>query len=680
MILDHDISDITGLAAGRVLVTALVLVGCSNNPYAKSDATEKVLYLPFREAPKTLDPAVSYDNSAHEITGNVFDTLLEYHYLDRPYHLIPGLASELPKAELLPDGRVRYLFELREDLWFQDDPCFALSQPGTTSRLVSAEDVAFELERIADPEVNSPVGEPFRALVGFQAFGERLSTLRKQEPGLKGKTALEQYRRAGGIDGARAVTPRRLELTLSKPYPQLLYWFAMPFTTPLPWEAVAFYDGQHGRPHLADHPVGTGPFHLARYEKQGRMVLEKNPSWYGVRHPEWHAPGATYPLQGEPGDLENGHLDPRVAGKPLPFLSRIEFRREKESIPLFNKFLQGYYDEAGVIRESFDKVIRSEQLSPEMAALGIRLDKSVSALVFYIGFNMTDAVVGDRAGTRGQKLRQALSLVTDFHEYSRVFMNGRGVPAESPIPPGIFGYDAEYKNPFRRVDRERARQLLAEAGYAGGIDPSTNRPLLLTFDTSDTSPEGRLRYQFWVNQWRTIGVDVEVAATTFNKFQEKIRDGAYQLFLFGWAADYPDAENFLFLLWSEMARSRNNGPNSANFMNPEFDRRFVRLKALEDGPEKLALIREMRAIVEEAAPWIPLYFHEDYSLFHGWVSNVKSFGLSVQTKKYRDVDVSLRNERRRTWNQPVLWPAFVLGALAVALFLPGLRTYRKGRR
>ena len=158
----------------------------------------------------------------------------------------------------------------------------------------------------------------------------------------------------------------------------------MAFTAPVPWEAVAYYDGEEARPSFADHPVGTGPYHLVHYEKQSRIVLEKNPNWYGVTHPEWNAPGATYPTSGEAGDELAGRLDPQYIGRPLPFIDRIEFRREKESIPRFNKFLQGYYDTSGIIKESFSQVIEEDGLSPRMTQIGMRLEKTVEPAVFYI--------------------------------------------------------------------------------------------------------------------------------------------------------------------------------------------------------------------------------------------------------------------------------------------------------
>ena len=127
----------------------------------------------------------------------------------------------------------------------------------------------------------------------------------------------------------------------------------------------------------------------------------------------------------------------------LPFIDRIEYRREKEAIPAFAKFLQGYYDASGIINESFERVIREDQISPDMAARGMRLEKSVEPGVYYLGFNMDDPFEGHAAGERGRKLRQAMSLVLDSEELKRVFLNDRGVAAQSPVPRGLLGYDPD---------------------------------------------------------------------------------------------------------------------------------------------------------------------------------------------------------------------------------------------
>jgi ABC-type transport system substrate-binding protein len=639
---------------------AVALAACSNDPYPGADATRKILYTSFAEPPKTLDPAVSYTTNEHAILGNVYDTLLEYHYLKRPYTLIPGLATGAPHPEPRDGGRVAYRFELRPGVLFQEDACF---ERGT--RAVRAADVAFQLARIADPALNSPVVEPFSNLVGFREFGKALAERRESDPAFAARPAHEQYAALGGIEGVRVAGETSLEVVLAAPYPQILYWFAMQFTAPVPWEAVEYYDGEDGRDFFADHPVGAGPYRLAVYDKYARIVLERHPRWYGILHPEWRAPGAVYPDEG---------------GRPLARIERIEFRREKESIPAFNKFLQGYYDASGIIRESFDRVVREDRLSPEMAALGMRLEKSVIPAVYYIGFNMDDPVVGSAAGERGRRLRQAMSLVIDAQEYTRLFTNGRGVPAQSPLPPGIFGYDESYRNPWRQVDLERARRLLVRAGYPNGVDPKTGAPLRLTFDTPDTSARGLLTYQFYVDAWRRLGIDVEIAATNYNQFQEKVRNGAYQLFQWGWVADYPDPENFFFLLWSEMARSKSGGPNTANFSDPRFDALFLAMKSRENDAERLRIIREMGVLLEDQRPWIELFHPEEYALYHGWLRDVTPTGMSYPTIKYRDLDARRRAELRAAWNRPVRWPAYALLAAGVAVVVPGVLTFLRERQ
>ncbi len=330
------------LAALATCVAAVA--ACSNNPYPDEDANRKVFYTFFVEPPRTLDPAVAYSVTDHQITGPVYETLLEYHFLKRPYQLIPGIATHLPEPRPLSNGGVAYRFELRDDLLFQDDPCFALGEKGRVTRPVRAADVAFELMRIADPAVASPVVTTFWKIEGMREFGERLKRRREADPDFEALRIDRQYEAAGPVEGLRVLSETEFEFVLGESYPQILYWFAMEFTTPVPWEAVAYYDGEEGRDAFAEHPVGAGPYRLVRYQKRSRIVLDQNPNWYGIRHPEAQAPAATYPSEGEAGDAERGCLDPDYVGKPLPFIERIEFRVDKEPIPTFGKFLQGYYD------------------------------------------------------------------------------------------------------------------------------------------------------------------------------------------------------------------------------------------------------------------------------------------------------------------------------------------------
>lgn len=662
-------------ALAPLLLGALLCGACTNNPYPDEDAHAKVLYESFAVPPKTLDPAVAYSVYDHLVTGNVFDTLLEYHYLDRPYRLIPGLATDVPVRRERSDGRVAYRFTLRPGVLFQDDDCFALGGAGRRTREVTAADVAFSLARIADPAVSSPVVDTFGKLHGLRDFSARLTALRT-DPAMAALRPDEQYALAGGIVGVRVLGAHELEIVLDEPYPPILYWFAMPFTAPLPWEAVATYDGREGRDNLADHPVGTGPFRLRHYDRLSRIVLERNPNWYGALHPEWRAPGTVYPSTAAPALAADGLL--AAAGRPLPFVDRIELRRDPESVPAFFKFMQGYYDTSPIIRESFDQVVQRGTLSPSAAAQGLRLRKTVDAGVYYLGFNMEDAVVGGAA--RGRALRQAMSLMIDAETFLRLFTNDRGLAAQSPLPPDIFGYDPSYRNPFRSVDPERAAALMVEAGYPRGVDPATGRPLRLTLDTPDTRARSMLMYTFFIEAWRRLGLDVELAATDYNRFQDKVRQGAYQIFWWGWSADYPDPENFLFLLYGPNGQTHSGGTNAANFADPRYDELFVRMRGLDNGPERLAVIADMRALLERARPWIELFHPEDYALFQPWMAPAAPPALSLPIEKYLEVDPPVRARLRREWNVPIRWPAALVLVAAVVFVAPALRRARREAR
>jgi oligopeptide transport system substrate-binding protein len=657
----------------------LSLPACTNNPYPDVDAGGKILYSSFTEAPKTLDPAVAYTTAEHVITGNVYDTLLEYHYLKRPYQLIAGLAEAVPQPQQLENGQQSYRFNIRKAIRFHSDPCFALSQSASSSREAVAADFAFSLARLADPAVNSPVANSFAEVLGFGDFSKRLTELRQADAAFAALPVHEQYLRAGGIKGVIAHGDHELEIVLAVPNAQILYWFAMPFTTPIAWEAVAYYNGRGGHANFADHAVGTGPFRLAVYQKQFRFVLERNESWYGNVPINAGAPGVVFPGGIDAEDVAEKRINPSYAGRRMPFVDRVNFSRERESIPRFNKFLQGYYDDGGIIKESFDAVIQGDRLSPEMQARGMRLDKTVEPSIRYIGFNMDDPVLGQPAGERGRKLRQAMSVAIDVTQYLELFLNGRGVPAQTLLPPGLFGYDETFKNPFRQYDLARARQLLAEADYTDGIDAKSNKRLKLSFDTAATTAAANLEFEYLARAWRQLGLDVEINATTYNQFQDKIRRGAYQIFTWGWIADFPDPENFLFLLGCRNTRSKSGGPNTANFCDEEFESLYRQMKDMPNDEQRAALIKQMLTIVVRERPWIELYHEEDFTLSHAWLINSKPMGISYPAYKYRDVNPELRARMQVQWNAPVRWPAYVLVLAIVALTVPAIRTYYRER-
>lgn len=683
----------------RILLVALVfLTGCGdvwNDPYPASERGKNILYSAFVQRPKHLDPVQSYTSDESVFTRQVYEPPLQYHYLKRPYELVPLTAMEVPKPIRAAGGGTVYEIRIRPGIRYQPHPAFVSSNlqlsagqvaslkgpyalPLGTRELV-ADDYLYEIKRLAHPRLYSPIfGLMAQHIVGLEALARELKSADRAGEWLD----LRRY----PLKGVERVDDHTLRITLKDDYPQFVYWLAMPFFAPMPWEADRFFQqpGMAERNFTLDWwPVGTGPYMLTENNPNARMVLERNPNFHGE----------AYPASGAPGDAQAGLL--HDAGKPLPFIDRVVFTREKESVPYWNKFLQGYYDAAGISSDQFDQAVHvsvegGAEPSPEMVEKGIRLDTNVAATDFYFGFNMKDAVVGGTS-ERARKLRQAISIAVDMEEYLSIFANGRGIVASSPLPPGIFGRREGEQgiNPVTHVWRngraERrpladAKRLLAEAGYPDGRDARTGAPLVLYFDTTSAGPGDKARLDWWRNQLAKLGIQLEIRHTDWNRFQEKIRKGSQQLYGLGWSADYPDPENFLFLLYGPEARADGAGANSSNYANPKFDALFDEMKILPNGPERQRLIDRMVDIVRADAPWIFGFHPKDYTLRQSWLYNVKPNELAGNTTKYLRLDPARREALRREWNRPVVWPLLTILAVLVISGIPAFLSYRRRER
>jgi ABC-type transport system substrate-binding protein len=473
------------------------------------------------------------------------------------------------------------------------------------------------------------------------------------------------------LPGVEVVDAMTYRVKVIGKYPQFAYWLAMPFFAPMPWEAERFY----AQPGMAERnltldwwPLGSGPYYLSENNPNQRMVLSRNPNFSGE----------FYPAEGDPGDREAGLLDD--AGKPLPLTGKVVFTLEKETIPYWNKFLQGYYDVSGIGSDNFDQAVQvnvggEANVTEAMKEQGIKLSTSVATTTDYFGFNWLDPVVGGNS-EKARKLRQAISIAVDWEEYISIFANGRGIAAQSPIPPGIFGYREgeaginhyvyDWANGApRRKSIDEAKRLLAEAGYPGGLNEKNGDPLVIFFDTVGARPEDKAQIDWLRKQFAKINVQLVPRSTDYNRFQDKIRRGDTQMFRWGWNADYPDPENFLFLLHGAQAKVKFDGENAANYSNPEYDRLFEQMKNMDNGPERQAIVDRMLEILRRDAPWMWGYHPKDYVLRHGWLYNSKPNKLALNNLKYLRVDAVRREELRRQWNQPVLWP-LALAALALA--------------
>jgi ABC-type transport system substrate-binding protein len=707
------------------LLMASLTGACSqgpwNNPYPRGESDQNIFYSSFSERPKHLDPARSYSSNEVVFIGQVYETPLQYHFLKRPYELIPGVAESVPEpyyvdgeGNRLPQDSPSedialsvYEIRIRSGILYQPHPAFARKEDGsyyyqslaeadlegvhelqdfteTGTRELVANDFVYQIKRLAHPRLHSPIlGLMSEYILGLKDYAATLA--RAQEAASVEATSylnLDKY----PLAGAEVIDRYTYRIKIQGKYPQLRYWLAMPFFAPVAPEVDRFYSqpGMEERNLTLDwYPVGTGPYMLTVNNPNRQMVLERNPNFRGE----------FYPTEGEPGDAEAGYLED--AGKPIPFIERAVYSLEKESIPYWNKFLQGYYDASGVSSDSFDQAVQvgaegEVSLTEEMRAKGIELQTSVAASIFYLGFNMLDPVVGGDS-EQARKLRQAISIAVDYEEYISIFANGRGLAAQGPLPPGIFGYrDGKAgTNPYvyewtpqgpKRRPLTEAQRLLAEAGYPGGREAQTGKPLVLYFDTTGSGPDDKARLDWWRKQFDKLNIQLVVRATDYNRFQDKMRKGTAQLFVWGWNADYPDPENFLFLLYGPNSKADNNGENAANYRNPEFDRLFLQMKDMDNGPERQAVIDRMIELARHDAPWLWGLLPKQFALHHAWYRNAKPNLMARNTLKYKRVLPELRAERRAEWNSPVRWPIAAVVLALVAVIVPAVVSYRRRER
>jgi len=699
----------------------LLLLGCGeqswNNPYPEEDANKNILYSSFSERPKHLDPIRAYSSNEYAFIAQIYEPPLQYHYLKRPYTLVPLTTTAMPKPvyydeagnKLLSDATAEqiaytiYDIKIQPGIMFQPHPAFATDEAGkplyheltlselekihvlgdfeqTDTRELTATDYVYQMKRLAHPKLHSPIlGIMSDYIVGLSEYAKTLNEAYEALPKLQDVAYLDlgQY----PLEGVQVLDRYSYRIKVKGKYPQLLYWLAMPFFSPMPAEVDRFYS----QPGMAErnisldwYPVGTGPYMLTVNNPNLRMVLERNPNFHGER----------YPTEGMPEDQASGLLED--AGKPLPFVDKVVYNLEKETIPYWNKFLQGYYDTSGISSDSFDQAVKVSEggevgLTEEMAAKGIRLSTAVATSSFYMGFNMLDPVIGGY-DDRARKLRQAIAIAVDYEEYISIFSNGRGIAAQGPLPPGLFGhrdgeqgvnhyvYDWVNGTPQRK-SIDAAKKLLQEAGYGGGVDAESGKPLVLHFDVTSSGPDDKALLEWFRKQFKKLDIQLMLRSTDYNRFQEKMRKGNAQIFMWGWNADYPDPENFLFLLHGPNGKVKYYGENAANYDNPEFNRLFEQMKNMDNSPARQVIINQMVEISRRDAPWLWGVHPKQFSLTHAWYFNSKPNLMANNSLKYKRIDPLLRDAKRKEWNPPLVWPILVIVFALLLATLPAVIIY-----
>lgn len=466
-----------------------------------------------------------------------------------------NIIPSLAKRWQISDDGLQYTFHLHNSVFFHDNPCF----PNGKGRKMIASDIVYSFNRIIDSTINSS---------GSWIFKDRVRDLNPFE----------------------APDDTTFILHLKKPFRPMLNILTMQYSCVVPHEAVDFY-----KKDFRKNPVGTGAFVFKKWlENQGLFLIKNNNYWEKDEN-----------------------------GTPLPYLDgvRVSFMTDRKTAYL--EMLKGKIDYmVGIESSVVNELLTPEgELQPKQFGK-IQLIKTPYLNSEYLGFNM--ALLSQSIPPLSmRKVRQALNFGFDRDLMLRTLRNSMGQPANAgfaprglpsfgdpanPTLPAVKGYDY---NP------EKARQLLAEAGFPNGVGLPVIK-LTLNKDYLDICT-------FIARQWEELGIKTNLDVMETATMREMMVKGTTPFFRGSWIADYPDAESYYTFFYSKNPAP----PNYTRFKNIEFDRLYEAALSENDDAKRYALYHELDKILVEEAPVIFLFYDESSRFARVGIDNLSRNAMNL---------------------------------------------------
>ncbi|MES2101503.1 MAG: ABC transporter substrate-binding protein [Pseudomonadota bacterium] len=580
---------------------------------APAEAPKKVLRYAFEVAETSLDPAKTNDFYSKQLIGNVYEALLAYDHLARPARLKPWTASALPQ----PSENYRvWTVRVRPGIHFADDPAFKGQR-----RELTAQDYVYSIKRFADPANKSPSWPSLEAegIIG-------LAELRAQA--LSAKAPFEYDRE---IEGLRALDRYTLRIALKNPRPRFDENLAGGDSFgAVAREVVEFYGDKFDA-----HPVGTGAFRLAQWRRSSFIAFDRNPDFRDVR----------YEAEPAADDAEGQALLARYKGRRLPLVDRVEISIIEEEQPRWLSFVNGEADVAYRVGYQFaQQAMPNGKVAPNLAKRGIRGYPFVESAGNYYFFNMEDPTIG---GYTPEKvaLRRAIALGMDAKNVIDYAFNGLGTFSQGPTLPHTSAFDPKLKTEFSDYDPARARALLDLYGYAdrdgdGWRELPDGAPLQLRVATTPVQRDRKIAEVLNKNM-KALGIRMQLAPAQWPENLKAARTGKLQMWFLGAISNAPDAGGSLARFDSRQI----GGQNLARLKLPAFDALYDRLMTLPDGPERLAVFREIERL---AVAWMPYKFvltRVSLDMAHPQLIGYRRPAFWNDWWQYVDIDTALIRKR-----------------------------------
>lgn len=544
------------------------------------------LRLSLDDKVESLDPAKAYSDDSLFISSQVMEPLYQYHYLKRPYEIEPLVADGVP--QILEKGKVVRV-HIKRNVYYHPHPAF-----GGKRRELKAEDFVTQFKRLALPSLKSPGRGLFSGLLlGFDEYSALVS-------GSWEKIFTTP------LEGVRALDEHTLELRMRKSEPNISYYLALNFLSPVPAELVKYENNNLDRT-----LVGTGPYRLTGYNGQ-YISMDKNPDY----RPDF------YPTSGDRYANVERLLD--SSKERIPFIDHLQFFITGNESERWKMFFNREIDIVTVPKPFLPRVYTaSGELTEDLKRRGIVVKHFPTLANRWLAFNMRDPLVG-----KNENLRRAIAYAIDYTRYIQLLSQNTNLRANSILVPGISGYLPAKEFRFR-YDPVLAREYLKKAGFSDPLRMPT-----ITYSTRGNQEVNLLEARFIREQLENIGLNVNVQILTFSEFLSKGRAGELMFFTDNWLFDYPDGENILQLLVS----TNFPGINKSAYSNPRVDALYLKLKETTNLDSRDEIIHEMEEIVFRDLPWIPMMYESSFVLSYPEVKNFRKSSIIRNYIKYLKVE------------------------------------------
>lgn len=362
------------------------------------------------------------------------------------------------------------------------------------------------------------------------------------------------------VVGIEALDEHTVSIKLDAPFAPFMSLLSMPACYILPSESRDAIKAQS----FFEKPAGTGPFKITERVRDSHIRLIANETYHGEK----------------------------------PRLAKIEIRVIPENMKAEMEFESGNLDMLQLYPANYERFKTDSNFAARI--------HDVPALnVFYVGFNNQVAPFNDL------RVRKALNMLVDREKIIKAVYQGRAVPANGSIPPGISGHSNVSTG--LAYNPEEAARLLKEAGY------SKAKPL--TFDLYQRSSQSAFEItRLLQGELKKHGIQINLKPMEWSALKDAISKGEAPAFYMSWFGDYPDGENFLYPLFH--SKNWGSGGNRARFKSEEIDRMLDESVKIQDSERRAEAYDRINRKIAEQAPWIYLWHCSESYLTGDNVSNI----------------------------------------------------------